>query len=215
MADLEGSYHLINEVQNYIHRNAALKEWSPVEVKMAFQFGKAQTKRAKLLLVDPPHPLADSHGHNPRTHIHLAQFISQLPLRPEEDGDETDKEAYATIILANFFPYKDVPLQGASLWKKIAYWRLNKPRGSLDDLALRMVDNCAQVRYFRGETNEMCEPSYYKFHSINSLKTAITNSRLMFHLHLLLFYRSRGSNRRKPRLASSFGPNAAHFGQPR
>jgi hypothetical protein len=146
MADLEGSYHLVNEVQNYIHRNDALKRWSPVEVKMAFQFEKVRSKKSRLLMVDQAHPLADSHCHNPRSRVHLAQFISQLPIRPEEDGEEEAKEAYATIILANFFPYKDVPLDGDTLWEKIATWRESKPRGLLDDLALRMVDNCALVR---------------------------------------------------------------------
>ncbi len=60
MADLEGSYHLIDEVHNYIHRNDALKQWSLVEVKMAFLFGKVQTKASntsKLLYVNSLQPI--------------------------------------------------------------------------------------------------------------------------------------------------------------
>lgn len=145
-ADLEGSYHLINDVQNYLHRNDALREWSPVEVTMAFEFQKARTKAAACLHVKEPHPLATTHGHNPRSRIHLAQFISDFPIRPEEDGDPTAKEEYARVILANFFPFKDVPLEGATLWEKLATWKRETPRKELDHLALRMVNNAALVR---------------------------------------------------------------------
>lgn len=146
MADLDGCQHLINDVQNYLHRHPALANLSPVEMTMAFAFGAAKTKSAMQLMVKESHPLAGSHGHNPRFRIHLAKFISPLPLRPEDDGDADAKEAYASVILANFFPYNDVPLRGETKWEKLRTWREDKPRGALDDLALRMVDNAAMVR---------------------------------------------------------------------
>lgn len=146
MADINGSYHLVNNVQHYLHRHPALKLWSPVELTMAFKFEKARTKTANLLLVKPPHPLAFTHGHQPRSTLVLAQFISDFPVQPEEDGDEAAKEEYARVILANFFPYKDVELFGPTLWAKLKDWKERKPRGaSIDNLALRMVANAAIV----------------------------------------------------------------------
>ena len=145
MADNDGSYHLVNNVQNYLHRHPALKAWSPVEITMAFKFEKARTKAANLLHVQPPHPLSTCHGHQPRSTIVLAQFINDFPVRPEEDGDDASKEEYARVILANFFPYKDVELHGLTLWDKVADWKERRPRGLMDDLALRMVDNAAIV----------------------------------------------------------------------
>ena len=145
MAERDGTFHLVNNVQHYLYRHPALKEWSPVELTMAFKFEKARTKAAKLLLVQPPHPLFESHGHQPRTTIVLAQFISNFPAKPDEDSDDIYKEEYARVILANFFPFKDVVLVGNTLWDKLGDWRRRKPRGRLDDLALRMVDNAAMV----------------------------------------------------------------------
>jgi hypothetical protein len=137
---------------------------SPIELSMMFKLDKQRTKASALLALQEPHPLASSHGHNPRTTAVLPQIISELPVRPADDGDPDEKEAYARVILANFFPYSAVPHEGDTLWAKMAYWRDKKPRDTkpreemgddgvikkipeqkLDTLALRMVENAAMV----------------------------------------------------------------------
>jgi hypothetical protein len=151
-AGSDGSYHLVNEVQNYLHRHPALHLLSPIEITMIFKLEKQRTIASTLLSLQEPYPLASSHGHNPRTKAFLPQVISELPVRPAEDGDTEEKEAYARVILANFFPYSAVDLEGDTLWEKMADWRERKPRDSkmdngpkLDTFALRMVDNAALV----------------------------------------------------------------------
>ncbi len=114
---------------------------------MAFECVKASTSASRQLLLQPAHPRSSGTvpwGHNPRATLRLPQFIREAPSRPAYGvaAASADQEQYAAFALGNFYSDRKLPdLHGSTLWEKLQHWRATQPRGSLDRLAWRMLDN--------------------------------------------------------------------------
>ncbi len=139
-----GQVILINEVQAYKFRNAALSPLSPMELTMEFVLERNPKKSPRPLTLMSDHPQCHTHSHKRRPNPLVAQFIANHPPRPDDNASNNEKEAYAAYALSVFYSdrmVQDLGELGCTLWEKLSAWALLKPRGDLDELALRMLGN--------------------------------------------------------------------------
>jgi len=158
---IDGRIILSNEVQSYLHRCSKLQDFSPVELAMAFEVHRIPREQKTIAFpLSEPHPLAGTHCHRRRRILHYPQFMVKLPSEPGDNAEDVDKEAYAAFALGLFYSNSkrwQEALKGDSLWERYQFWRdpanREQLRGSLDDLAVQMVDNIILQSAARGVQN--------------------------------------------------------------
>ena len=138
--------HTFSDLDSYRARSSALDLFSPIEMTMAFEPAKpATTIAARYYLLQHPHPMAETYGHNPYARMRLPQTLSHHVFRPETTASPELCEKYAAWALGNFFSDRKMHLlKGATLWAQLLYWEQHKPRGDLDRVAWQLLRN-AQV----------------------------------------------------------------------
>ena len=148
-----------SDVDDYRYRPLAMSALSPIEVKMAFEFGTANTVESHKLAVMPPHAECETHGFKSikRDKHTVPQFISNPPPRPDADADNEIKDAYSSYALANFYSDRGPELHGTSSWDKMQDWFKRRPRGQLDVLALHLLENTDNIAKARASKKSESE----------------------------------------------------------
>jgi hypothetical protein len=147
-ADAAVHIHLFDSVDTYRARHVALSTLSAVEITMAWTYERVHKNDA--LFVNAHHPQHATHAHKPRKELRLPQFFMHMPLRPDADtGAPDDKQYYAALVLGNFYPDRGSDLHGATLWDKMLTWEHTHPRGDLDVLAWRIINNMQERQLAR------------------------------------------------------------------
>ena len=139
-----GQVVLVNEVQAYKFRNAALSPLSPMELAMGFVLERNPKNSPRPLSLKSEHPQCHTHSHKRRPNPVVAQFVANHPPRPADSASDNEKEAYAAYALSVFYSdrlVQDLGEMGGTLWEKLSAWALHRPRGDLDELGLGMLGN--------------------------------------------------------------------------
>jgi hypothetical protein len=126
----------------YTWRPDELGQYSAFELAMLYNVGKITS--ASRLIVKSGCPLI-GRCYQPRRSIVIPQFFKMAPICPSEEASVEEKDAWASFAFGNFFPF-DISsywdqLQGDSLWDKYLFWKQERPRGDLDNIAHRILGN--------------------------------------------------------------------------
>jgi hypothetical protein len=141
-----GTIRAMDAVAWYTHRNAALYNWSPVEVTMGFKCDVWDaTEASKEFKLTSPFM---NKSHKPRFNRAkepvpvIPQGFAEHPIKPASDASSELKESFAAWALGNFYSVPKINLlDGNTLWDKYHFWRANPQRGAKDKFAFCYIDN--------------------------------------------------------------------------
>jgi hypothetical protein len=128
---------------DYQHRNDAVGELSPFEMAIMFTTDNVASSSTRALMFRSDHPSKGNQGLQPRQTMVIPQQFGDPPMRPDDTAESEDLEAWANFALGNFFPYDRYLhlLKGDTNWAKFLYWCEHKPRGALDEVAMKYLGN--------------------------------------------------------------------------
>ncbi|KXZ42273.1 hypothetical protein GPECTOR_170g188 [Gonium pectorale] len=145
---LPSTVHLVNRMRDYLHRGAALQQYSPIVMTMFFykRTRSAASTITPALQLDPTHPQFTTHGWSRRQVPYIPQPLSDPPVRPADTStDPFLRDRYAAFALGTFAAYSaTAPLDlSGGLWAAYRRYFFDGPdAGALHvRLARHMLDN--------------------------------------------------------------------------
>jgi hypothetical protein len=143
IAEDAASPFISSQQLDFQHRNDAVGELSPFEMAIMFTTDNVASSSTKALMFQRGHPSKGNQGLQPRQTMVIPQQFGDPPMRPDDTAEPEDLEAWANFALGNFFPYDRYLhlLKGDTIWAKFLYWCEHKPRGALDQVAMKFLGN--------------------------------------------------------------------------